>query len=112
VEQLSILELVAKLSSAIARRPAVDSSFTMWNHWTDPRGYSPKTPDELAAWDELTRPGRHGDLVAFVEERSRRPRNPYAAFLDSLLLEVSNDRYARNPGNDTGTQLVSAPIDE
>jgi hypothetical protein len=99
VEQLSILDLVGKLSSAIARRPAVDPSFTMYDHLMDPRGYSPRTPDELAAWEELTRPGRHEEMVAFVEKRSRRPRNPYAEFLDSLLLKVSNERYAGNPSD-------------
>ena len=50
----SVHDLVAELSSAMWRRPGIDPSFSIARHYRDPRGYRPRTAEELACWEELT----------------------------------------------------------
>jgi hypothetical protein len=103
-----IRELIAELSSAIWRRPGIDPSFSIVSHLRDPRGYQPRTADELASWDELTHPDRYEELVAFVNERRGIPANPYALFLDSLILRASAERRTGKIGEErTGTSYAT-----
>jgi hypothetical protein len=100
---MSISQLFSKLMVAIRNRGKFDPSFSLLDHLRDPRGYSPKSPDESACWDELTHPNRHDELVAFVDERSRKELNWYASFFDALLLKASNERLSRSSGESRQT---------
>jgi len=91
-------ELVGELSSAMWRRPGIDPSFSIAKHYRDPRSYQPRTAEELACWEELTDPDRNEELVAFVNERRGIPANPYALFLDSLILGASIERRTGTEG--------------
>src|SRR5689334_759494 len=96
----TVRELIAELSSAMWRRPRIDPSFSIAKHYRDPRGYQPRTAEELACWEELTHPDRYEELVAFVNERRGIPANPYALFLDSLILEASTERRTEKTGEE------------
>jgi hypothetical protein len=105
----SIRELVAGLSSAIWRCPGIDPSFSIARHLRDPRGYQPRTAEELACWEELTHPDRYEELVAFVNERRAIPANPYARFLDSLILGAATERRTGKVGEErAGTNYAAA----
>jgi hypothetical protein len=113
MQRKSVRELIAELSAAIWRRPGIDPSFSIVTHLRDPRGYHPKTAEELACWEELTHPDRYEELVAFVNERRGIPANPYALFLDSLILGASTERRTGKIGEaSTGTNYAAVTSDD
>jgi hypothetical protein len=52
-----------------------------------------ETPEEVAIWEELTKPQNYPALLRYVEDGKRRGVNDYAVRLYAALLEIAGRRW-------------------